>query len=174
MPCSHGVCILQFRQTSNISGVVVNVTWAYFNEYQHMLHHWHAQIRNWTVFQSCCEVHTDFLREQSVGWKLQSINYTNKLHYSACHSCNSLSGGQKVHCSRPLCVSCLTHIHTLVATAQRSSILRSVSFATHSLFCYHSNYIPLVVVLVLFLFFSMFFFPTIMFPSATRQTRSSF
>ena len=102
----------------------VGVTRAVFHAYQHMLYHWHAQIRRWTRWSNHA------VRHLPVFWG----NRVSKLKTTVYQLNGQLTvfslpprqvpqwSGQTVHCFRPLRVSRLTHIHTLVLPAQRSSI----------------------------------------------------
>ena len=102
------------------------MTRAVFHAYQHMLHHWHAQIRRLTRRSNHA------VRRLPVFWgnrvsKLKTTVY--QLHrqltvFSLPPPQVSQWSGQTVHCFRPLRVSRLTQRHTLVLPAQRSSIPR--------------------------------------------------
>ena len=154
------------------------MTWAVFHAYQHMLHHWHAQIRRLTRSSNHA------VRRLPVFWvkrvsKLKTTVY--QLHgqltvFSLLPPQVPQWSGQTVHCFRPLRVSRLTHIHTtdlhtLVLPAQRSSIPRcqfrylrplvpSITFRLwFTLYCFCP---------VLFLPFSLFI-PTMILPSAATD-----
>ena len=89
-----------------------------------MLHHWHAQILRWTRCSNYA------VRRLGVFWG----NRVSKLKTTVYHLHGQLTvfslpgpqvpqwSSQTVHCFRPLRVSRLTHIHTLVFTVQHSSI----------------------------------------------------
>ena len=101
----------------------VGVAQAVFHAYQHMLHHWHAQIRRWTR----CSNHA--VRRLPVFWgnrvsRLKTTVYQLHGQLTVFSLPPPQWSGQTVHCFRPLRVSRLTHIHTLVLPAQRSSIPR--------------------------------------------------
>ena len=136
-----------------------------------MLHHWHAQIRRWTR----CSNHA--VRRLPVSWgnrvsKLKTTVY--QLHRQlTVFSLPPLQvpqwSGQTVHCFRPLRVSRLTHVHTLMFTAQRSSILR----------CQFRYLRPIVPLIIFRLRFTLYCFCNFLclfqpwgFPNAATNTRT--